>query len=136
MRSFRIIALLILGLLIFGAYASGLYPLPTEKQRAQFQHLLGDLRCLVCQNQDLADSNAGLANDLRLEVYNRVKDGQSDHEIIDYLTTRYGDFILFNPPLKLLTVMLWFAPLLFLSMGLIVFWRRFRVVDEPSSRMQ
>jgi cytochrome c-type biogenesis protein CcmH len=126
--------------LLFGVlsmvHASALYPLSTAKQEAQFQHLLRDLRCLVCQNQDLADSSAGLANDLRLEVYNRVKEGQSDHEIIDYLTARYGDFILFNPPVKSLTALLWLAPLLFLTLGMIVFWRKFRLVGESSSRMQ
>jgi len=117
---------LLLALLINTAHAEVLYPLQTAKQEAQFKHLLADLRCLVCQNQDLADSNAGLAKDLRAEVYNRVKDGQSDSEIIQYLTERYGDFILFNPPMKGITVFLWFAPLIFLGVGFIIFWRRFR----------
>lgn len=103
-----------------------IYPLPTARQEAQFKHLLTELRCLVCQNQDLADSNAGLALDLRTKVYNMVKEGRSDHDIIDYLTERYGDFILFKPPLKTVTVLLWFAPFLFLSIGLIVFRRKFK----------
>ena len=117
---------LFIGLFINTGYADALYPLQTTKQESQFKHLLADLRCLVCQNQDLADSNAGLAKDLRAEVYNRVKDGQSDHEIITYLTDRYGDFILFNPPLKGITFFLWFAPMLFVGVGMIIFWRRFR----------
>ena len=108
------------------SYADVMYPLETAKQEAQFKHLLADLRCLVCQNQDLNDSNAGLAKDLRREVYNRVKDGQSDHEIITYLTDRYGDFILFNPPLKGITYFLWFAPLIFVGVGMLIFWRKFR----------
>ena len=103
--------------------ANTLYPLDTAKQDAQFSHLLRELRCLVCQNQDLADSNAGLAKDLRDEVYQMVKAGKSDHDIIDYLTARYGDFILFKPPVKSITFLLWFGPLLFMVMGLLVFWK-------------
>lgn len=103
--------------------ANTLYPLDTAKQEAQFNHLLRELRCLVCQNQDLADSNAGLAKDLRDEVYQLVKTGKSDKEITEFLTARYGDFILFNPPLKGVTVLLWFGPAFFLIFGLIIFGR-------------
>jgi cytochrome c-type biogenesis protein CcmH len=104
-------------------FANSLYPLATARQDAQFAHLLKELRCLVCQNQDLADSNAGLAKDLRDQVYSLVKEGQSDGEIINYLTARYGDFILFKPPVKPVTAMLWFGPALFLFLGLLIFWR-------------
>ena len=104
-------------------FANTLYPLDTAKKEAQFDHLLRELRCLVCQNQDLADSNAGLAKDLRNEVYQLVKAGQSDTEIIQYLTARYGDFILFKPPVKALTVVLWFGPVLFMVLGLFIFWQ-------------
>ena len=103
-------------------FANSLYPLDTVKQEAQFNHLLRELRCLVCQNQDLADSNAGLAKDLRDEVYQLVKSGKSDNEIILYLTERFGDFILFKPPVKAITVLLWFGPGLFLVLGLFIFW--------------
>lgn len=102
--------------------ANSLYPLTTTKQDAQFSHLLKELRCLVCQNQDLADSNAGLAKDLREQVYRLVKEEKTDGEIINYLTARYGDFILFKPPVKPLTAMLWFGPALFLLLGLVIFW--------------
>jgi len=105
------------------SFADTFYPLDTPKQEAQFNHLLRELRCLVCQNQDLADSNAGLAKDLRGEVYQLVKTGKSDNEIIQYLTARYGDFILFKPPVKALTALLWFGPALFLVLGLLIFWR-------------
>ncbi|MCA0404422.1 MAG: cytochrome c-type biogenesis protein CcmH [Proteobacteria bacterium] len=104
-------------------FASPIYPFNTTKQEAQFNHLLTELRCLVCQNQDLANSNAGLANDLRAQVYNLVIDGKTDSEIINYLTERYGDFILFKPPLKSITAMLWFGPAIFLLLGLFIFWR-------------
>ena len=111
-------------LLISGTLlANGLYPFESPRQDAQFQHLLRELRCLVCQNQDLSDSNADLAKDLRREVYEQVKANKSDKDIIDYLTERYGDFILFKPPVKSLTLVLWFGPLVFLCLGLIIFWR-------------
>jgi len=103
--------------------ANTLYPLDTPKQEAQFNYLLRELRCLVCQNQDLADSNAGLAKDLRDEVYQLVKTGKTDSEITNYLTSRYGDFILFKPPVKAITALLWFGPALFLLLGLFIFWR-------------
>lgn len=105
------------------AIANSLYPFDTPKQDAQFSHLLRELRCLVCQNQDLADSNASLANDLRNEVYELVKTGNSDDEIVNYLTARYGDFILFKPPVKAITALLWYGPAAFLLLGLFIFWR-------------
>ncbi|MBA2652180.1 MAG: cytochrome c-type biogenesis protein CcmH [Tatlockia sp.] len=114
---------IILFLLIPFGFANSLYPLETPKQDAQFLHLLKELRCLVCQNQDLADSNAGLAKDLRFQVYMLVKEGRSDGEIVNYLTARYGDFILFKPPIKPVTALLWFGPALFLFLGLVIFWR-------------
>lgn len=107
----------------FSVHASSVYPFETAKQDAQFNHLLKELRCLVCQNQDLADSNAALAKDLREQVYDFVKEGKTDREIIEYLTARYGDFILFKPPVKALTALLWFGPALFLLTGFVIFWR-------------
>lgn len=112
--------------LTLAAQVDEIYPFKQEKQSAQFHHLLTELRCLVCQNQDLADSHSGLANDLREEVYKRVVAGDSDKEIVTYLTDRYGDFILFKPPLKGVTVMLWLGPLIFLTLGLCLFWRKFK----------
>ncbi len=105
-------------------HTEALYPLATQKQEAQFKGLLRELRCLVCQNQDLADSNAPLAKDLRDEVYGLVQTGKSDDDIVRYLTARYGDFILFKPPVKSVTWVLWGAPVLFLGLGFVLFWRR------------
>lgn len=102
---------------------TSLYPLDTPQQEAQFNHLLKDLRCLVCQNQDLSDSNAPLAKDLRREVYVLVQSRKSDGEITQYLTARYGDFILFKPPFKGSTVFLWFGPIVFLCIGFVIFWK-------------
>ncbi|MBL7479917.1 cytochrome c-type biogenesis protein [Legionella bononiensis] len=104
-------------------FANSAYPLDSARKEAQFNHLLKDLRCLVCQNQDLADSNAELAKDLRLQVYHLVQEGKSDSEINDYLTSRYGDFILFKPPVKAVTLLLWFGPFVFLLLGFLIFWR-------------
>ena len=120
MRCFLFILLIIQS----NVYASPetLYPFSSARQTAQFTHLLKELRCLVCQNQDLSDSNASLAKDLRQDVYELVKNNQSDDEIIHYLTSRYGDFILFKPPMKSLTILLWSGPVLFLLIGLLVFW--------------
>ena len=113
----------ILTMMSISVQANTLYPLESEKQTAQFNHLLHELRCLVCQNQDLADSNALLAKDLRDEVYHLVQSGKSDYEIVQYLTARYGDFILFKPPVKSITALLWFGPVLFLILGLFIFWQ-------------
>ena len=107
------------------AHAENLYQFDDTRQQAQFQHLLKELRCLVCQNQDLSDSNAPLAIDLKNEVYTMVKERQSDHEIIEFLTSRYGDFILFNPPFKEITYLLWLGPGIFLFFGLWLFKRAF-----------
>lgn len=105
------------------SYANGLYPLESPQKATQFEHLLKNLRCLVCQNQDLADSNADLAKDLRMQVYHLVQEGKSDNEIKEYLAARYGDFVLFKPPVKAITWLLWFGPFLFLLLGVIIFWR-------------
>jgi cytochrome c-type biogenesis protein CcmH len=114
-------------------WANSTYPLDSVKKEAQFNHLLKELRCLVCQNQDLADSNAELAKDLRAQVYQLVKDGKSDNEITDYLTARYGDFILFKPPVKAITFLLWFGPFLFLLFGIVIFWRTCFLSREKKS---
>jgi cytochrome c-type biogenesis protein CcmH len=99
------------------------YPFENNLQRQQFQRLSRELRCLVCQNQDLADSNASLAKDLKSLVYQKVIAHESDSEIKAFLTQRYGDFILFKPPIKQQTYLLWFGPLLMLLLGLFVLYR-------------
>lgn len=104
-------------------FANSLYPLDSVKKEAQFYDLLRELRCLVCQNQDLADSNAPLAKDLRLQVYLQVREGKTKEQIRDYLTARYGDFILFKPAVKPITLGLWLGPFFFLLLGLLIFWR-------------
>jgi len=82
--------------------------------QARYEQLIRDLRCLVCQNESIADSNAPLASDLRREVRVLITEGRSDAEIRTFLTDRYGDFVLYRPPLRPRTWLLWSAPVLFL----------------------
>jgi len=84
---------------------------------ARLKHLAVELRCLVCQNQTLADSNAPLAEDLRREVREMIAKNMSDQEIIDFLVQRYGDFVLYRPPVKATTTLLWIGPFLLLVGG-------------------
>lgn len=86
----------------------------------RFKSLIVELRCLVCQNQSLADSDADLAHDLRREVFELMEQGKSDQEIIDYLVARYGDFVLYNPPVKPETWILWYGPFGLLAVGLVI----------------
>jgi cytochrome c-type biogenesis protein CcmH len=88
--------------------------------------LAEELRCLVCQNQTLAESNAPLAEDLRNQLREQIRGGKSDKEVVDFLVERYGDFVLYRPPLKGTTILLWFGPLLLLATGLAVLLRRVR----------
>jgi cytochrome c-type biogenesis protein CcmH len=88
--------------------------------------LAEELRCLVCQNQTIADSSAPLAVDLREQVRERMKKGASDDEIVDYLVARYGDFVRYRPPVNASTVVLWFGPVLLLMIAFVVLMRRVR----------
>ena len=92
----------------------------SSTQEERYRKLIAELRCLVCQNQNVADSNAELAYDMRRKTYEMVTAGKSEKEIIDFMVTRYGDFVMYRPPLKLTTALLWFAPLLLLLIGLII----------------
>jgi len=97
------------------------------------RELSSELRCLVCQNQTLADSNAPLALDLRNQVREQLKSGKSERDVIDFLVARYGDFVRYRPPLKASTVLLWVGPFLLLAVGLtLLIWRvRRRRAPEP-----
>jgi cytochrome c-type biogenesis protein CcmH len=93
------------------------YPFESEQQEQRFMDLSEKLRCLVCQNQNLADSNAGLARDLRMELYEQVIKGNSETEIINFMTDRYGDFILYQPRFALKNIVLWLGPFLLFFIG-------------------
>jgi cytochrome c-type biogenesis protein CcmH len=88
--------------------------------------LAAELRCLVCQNQTLADSHADLAVDLRNSIREQMERGASDKEIVGFMTARYGDFILYRPPLKAATLLLWLGPFLLLALGAALLVRRIR----------
>src|ERR1043166_4552523 len=110
--------LMVLLLLPSLAAAGEAAPLAENPQaEARLKALAVELRCLVCQNQTLADSNAPLAEDLRREVREMIAKNMSDKEIIDFLVTRYGDFVLYRPPLKTTTTLLWVGPFLLLIGG-------------------
>lgn len=87
-------------------------------KQARYERLLHEFRCLVCQNESLASSGAGLADDLRQEVHRMVAEGKSDAEIRDYLVERYGEFVLYRPPVTTRTYLLWFGPFLLAVVGL------------------
>ena len=90
------------------------------EQEQQYNRLIAELRCLVCQNQNLADSNAELAQDLRQEVYEMIQNGASDQEIINFMVARYGDFVLYRPPFKTTTAFLWVGPFIILIAGFVI----------------
>ena len=97
-----------------------------------------ELRCLVCQNQTIADSNAGLAVDLKNQVREQLKAGKSQSEIIDYMVQRYGDFVLYRPPVRATTVLLWAGPFVLLAGGVIggmLVVRRRRSMPNPSTQL-
>lgn len=104
----------------------------------RLMNLSRELRCLVCQNETLADSRADLAVDLRNEIREQMKAGKTDQEIIAFLTARYGDFVLYRPPVKATTYLLWFGPFVLLLAGLFVLFRYLKqrrqlITEQPLS---
>jgi cytochrome c-type biogenesis protein CcmH len=89
--------------------------------------LASELRCLVCQNQTVADSNAPLAEDLRRQIREQLARGASERDVLDFMVARYGDFVLYRPPLKASTVLLWFGPFLLLGLGIVLLLKRIRM---------
>lgn len=122
---FRI--LIVLGLLHSALPATGQsvfaeYAFDNEQQEDDFRDLTAQLRCLVCQNQNIADSNAPLAQDLRREIHDMLTGGDSKQDVIDFMVQRYGEFVLYKPIMSLKTLALWFGPALFFGGGLLVIW--------------
>jgi cytochrome c-type biogenesis protein CcmH len=133
MKSLLFIFLLMMSGVI---YAVDIHQLSDPKQQESYETLTKELRCLVCQNQTIADSNAELAADLRRQVYEMLQQGKSREEIIQFMTDRYGDFVLYKPPFKGKTSLLWIAPVVFLVMGLITvffFIRRKKAAANQNS---
>ena len=112
---------------------------PVVEQR--LARLSQELRCLQCQNETLAESRAGLAEDLRREIREQIRAGKTDQEIIAFLTQRYGEFILYRPPVRPKTYLLWFGPFVLLLVGLLVLFRYVKrrqdlIPEEPLSKSE
>ncbi len=109
----------------------------SPQQESDYNELVDELRCLVCQNQNLADSNAELAVDLRKEVHKMINEGSSKREILDFMVTRYGDFVLYKPPVQNNTAVLWIGPFVILGTGILaafIFVRRHRPTPENKTK--
>lgn len=121
MNLLRAIAVSVMLALAADAHAVvyGQYEFDDDQQLERYKVLIYELRCLVCQNQNLADSNAELAGDLRREVHRLLLEGKSSQDVIDFMVARYGDFVLYRPPLKAKTVLLWGGPFV-LALGALV----------------
>jgi cytochrome c-type biogenesis protein CcmH len=117
MKYLLIMLITLLPTLSYAGQAKDLAEDPVLEQR--MVHLAKNLRCLVCQNESLASSRADLAKDLRQEVREKMKQGMTDQQIIDFLVSKYGDFVLFDPPMKRDTILLWYGPFALLLIGLI-----------------
>ncbi|MFO1327754.1 MAG: cytochrome c-type biogenesis protein [Rubrivivax sp.] len=130
----RVLLLLALLLTVFGARAGEAQNVAADPVlEARVNALAAELRCLVCQNQTIADSHADLAVDLKNQVREQLRSGRSEQQVIDYMTQRYGDFVLYRPPFKATTVLLWAGPALLLVVGVGVFWRSLRRTQEEST---
>ncbi|RNF52397.1 cytochrome c-type biogenesis protein CcmH [Marinomonas hwangdonensis] len=110
-------------MLSFAHYALGQEQMTfrSELNKTRYQSLLAELRCPKCQNQSLADSNAGISVDLREQVHFMIEQGKTDQEIVDYMVARYGAFVLYRPQHSSATFLLWYGPFILLAIGFLVF---------------
>ena len=129
----RLLAILLLSLSLVPAQAAiEAYKFDSPEMKADDNQLIDELRCLVCQNQNLAGSDADLAQDLRRETYEMLQQGKSPQEVVDFMVARYGDFVLYRPQFKTNTYLLWLGPFLLLLVVLYLFVRRLlRARDNP-----
>ncbi|WP_026972649.1 cytochrome c-type biogenesis protein [Aliagarivorans marinus] len=112
------VLVLLLGLISSAAFAAiDVYEFDSEQQEALFRELTQELRCPKCQNNNIADSNAGLAQDLREKTYQLVKQGNDKQQVLDYMVDRYGNFVRYDPPLTPAVLILWLSPLLVIVFG-------------------
>ncbi|MCU7915064.1 MAG: cytochrome c-type biogenesis protein CcmH [Candidatus Thiodiazotropha sp. (ex Gloverina cf. vestifex)] len=118
-RLFFVLSLLFLSHTAFSATLAE-YSFETSQQDEDFRAIIEEMRCLVCQNESLAGSNAELAVDLRNKIYDMMQAGQGKDQIIDFMVARYGDFVLYSPPVKPSTYPLWFGPILLFIIGAVV----------------
>ncbi|WP_454255338.1 cytochrome c-type biogenesis protein [Pseudomonas sp. Marseille-Q8238] len=133
----RLLIACLLGLSLVGVARAAIdtYEFRDETERERFRTLTEELRCPKCQNQNIADSNAPIATDLRREIYRMLEEGKSNGDIVDYLVMRYGDFVRYKPPVDARTYLLWFGPGALLLGGLVLLGvlviRRRRVENSP-----
>lgn len=121
---------------IFASQLLAVEPIAVQpKYEERYHDLLSELRCLVCQNQTIAESNSELAYDLRLEVNKMLNNGASDSDIIEFMADRYGDFVLYKPLIKPKNYMLWFGPFIFLAIILFLVLK-FVGKQKPSSKIE
>ena len=117
------------------AQAPGPAPLEDPALDKRVAGLAHELRCLVCQNQSLAESNAPLAVDLRNQIREQLAKGASENDVREFMVARYGDFVLYNPPLKASTVALWVGPFVLLVAGALLLWRRLARRRAPEAQL-
>ncbi|MBD8494244.1 cytochrome c-type biogenesis protein [Pseudomonas syringae] len=120
MKRWMIAAVLSLGLSAMADAAIEAHSFRDEAERARYAELTRELRCPKCQNQDIADSNAPIAADLRKEIYRLLEEGRSNQQIVDHMVDRYGEFVRYKPALTSRTWLLWFGPALLLLLGAVV----------------
>lgn len=118
------------------AYTLEEFTFDDPAQTQDFRDLIGELRCLVCQNESLAGSQASVAQDLRKEVYRMMREGKSRQEVVDFLVARYGDFVLYEPPIRPSTYILWLGPFVFVGLGAFLLLRTLqRKKAEPEAEL-
>ncbi len=123
MRALSLILMVVLANPVLAITVGSALDFDSPEKEALYRQLLMDLRCTVCQNQSLVDSNAPLARDLRRLTYQKVQEGADRESIHAFMVARYGDFVLYKPPLRSSTWLLWFGPLLFVLLGGLILWR-------------
>ena len=134
----RLLLAWILGASLIGMANAAIdtYQFKDEAERARVRSLTEELRCPKCQNQNIADSNAPIATDLRREIFRMLEEGQSNAQIVDFLVLRYGDFVLYKPPVDTRTYLLWYGPFALLGLGAlglgVLVLRRRKVENNPA----
>ncbi|UUY07216.1 cytochrome c-type biogenesis protein CcmH [Pseudomonas sp. J452] len=134
----RLLIACLLGLSLVGMSRAAIdtYQFKDEAERERFRTLTAELRCPKCQNQNIADSNAPIATDLRREIFRMLEEGKSNAEIVDFLVLRYGDFVLYKPPVDTRTYLLWYGPFALLGLGAlglgVLVLRRRKVENNPA----
>ena len=134
-RAWLVLACVLTLLASASAFAIDPLPFKDAAQRDRFQHLTSQLRCMVCQNESLDASNADLAKDLRHQIFDMMQAGKSDAQIKQYLVARYSDFVLYDPPLKTSTLLLWFGPAALVLVGGIVALVLLRRRAKPATQI-